>query len=127
MSSDISCIINTATWQIKHQENTHLSSQNLGWEWQARNSSWCEPGGGETERIQAVVGLVVDMVQASGTVMQPTTQHTFLENGMDPTVVLISNALQGNTLDHMMSTVGASCHKQNSCQICNRYSWFQCM
>ena len=51
------------------------------------------------------------MVQASGTGMQPTTRHTFLENGMDPAVELTSNALQGNTLDHMMSTVGASCNK----------------
>lgn len=59
-----------------------------------------------------MVDLVVDMVQASGTVMQPTTRHTFLENGIDPTVVLTSNALQGNTLDHMMSTVGASCNKK---------------
>jgi hypothetical protein len=68
-----------------------------------------------------VVGLVVDMVQASGTVMQPTTQHTFLENGVDPTVVLTSSALQGNMLDHMTCTVGATYHKQNICQIRNRY------
>jgi hypothetical protein len=60
-----------------------------------------------------VAGLVADKVQASGTGMQPTTPHTFLENDMDPTIVLTSNALQGNTLDRTMSTVGASCHKQN--------------
>jgi hypothetical protein len=59
-----------------------------------------------------VAGLVVDKVQVSGTVMQPTTQHTSLENGMDPAVVLTSNALQGNTLGHTMSTADANCHKQ---------------
>ena len=69
-----------------------------------------------------MAGLVVDMVQASGTGMQPTTRYTLLENGVDPTVVLTSNALQGNTLDHMMSTVGASCHIRSNGHIWNMYS-----
>jgi hypothetical protein len=60
------------------------------------------------------------MVQASGTGMQPTARYTFQENGMDPTAAMISNALQGNTLDHMMSVAGASCHRQSNCHISHR-------
>lgn len=59
-----------------------------------------------------MAGLVADMVQASGKGMPLTTQYTFLGSGKDPATVMTSNALQGNKLDHMMSTVGAGYHKQ---------------
>lgn len=54
------------------------------------------------------------MVQASDKGMQPTTQHTFLGNDMDPTTVPTATALPGNKWDHTMGIVGAICNKQKT-------------